>query len=91
MKTGFEWDKNKRDATFADRGLDFEDTIAGFDGRPLLTIVSDRNGEERFVSVVKLAPGLVSIIWAWRGQSRRIISMRRARGNEEREYRKLYS
>jgi uncharacterized protein len=45
-----EWFEDKRLWTLKERGLDFRDARHLFDGRPLYTYPSPREGEERFVS-----------------------------------------
>lgn len=82
------FDPQKRLHTIADRGLDFIDAIALFDGRPILTAPSNRNDEHRFKSIAKGQDGkLYSVIWTWRQNDLWIISFRRAHNDEAREYR----
>jgi uncharacterized DUF497 family protein len=45
------FDPEKRSRTIEDRGLDFIDAVALFDGRPMLTVPSDRNDEARYKSI----------------------------------------
>ncbi len=86
----FEWDEAKRLATLAARKLDFRDAVAAFDGRLVMEGAAWRDGEERFATVVLLDGKFHTVIWTWRGASRRIISFRRARDGEERQYRAVY-
>jgi uncharacterized DUF497 family protein len=86
----FEWTESKRLKTLEERGLDFIDCRSLFDGRPLFTYPSPREGEDRFVSVGLLEQRLIAAVWMDRGTTRRIISMRRARHAEERTYRALF-
>jgi uncharacterized DUF497 family protein len=86
----FEWDENKRLSTLAERGLDFRDARHLFDGRPLYSYPSPREGEDRTVSVGSLAGRMIAVVWTDRDGSCRIISMRRARDGEERKYRSLF-
>jgi len=87
----FEWDDNKRLKNLGRHGLDFADADLVFDGRPVMTFPSRYADEVRFISTAVLDNGkYCSIIWTWRGEKRRIISFRRARDGEEREYRQLY-
>lgn len=84
-----EWDENKRLSTLAERGLDFRDAWRLFDGRPLYSYPSPREGEDRIVSIGLLNDRIVAVVWIDRHGWRRIISMRRARNAEERKYRSL--
>ena len=82
------FDPEKRLRTLEDRGLDFIDAVALFDGRPIITVASDRNDEERFKSIAKGSDGkLYSVIWTWRNADLWIISFRRAHNDEARKYR----
>ena len=47
----FEWDEKKRLQTLQERGLDFRDARHLFDGRPIFSYPSPREGEDRVVSV----------------------------------------
>jgi uncharacterized protein len=86
----FEWDETKRPKNQARRGLDFADASLIFDGRRLITAPSFRNNEERFVSTAEINGYLCSVVWTWRGQNQRIISVRRASDAEERAYHKAH-
>lgn len=86
----FEWDENKRVKTLQERGLDFRDARLIFDGRPVVHIPAFKNDEARFVSVALIGKKFFSVVWTWRGEWRRIISFRRARGGEEKAYRQIH-
>lgn len=72
-----EYDEDKRLRTLEERGLDFLDASKVFDGVWLM-IPDDRfeYGEERFISYGELHGRAVAMVWTWRGDTRRIISMR---------------
>ena len=82
----FEWDENKRSSTLKKHGIDFLDATRIFDGRPVLHAPSDRPGEERRVAIGKLSGQIVSVVYTFRADAIRIITARRARKNEQREY-----
>ena len=86
----FEWSEAKRIAVLEARRLDFIDAEMLFDGRPLYTVPSPRSAEERWLSVGELNGRFVCVVWTWRGEAIRVITMRRARDEEERRYRALY-
>ena len=82
------FDPEKRLQTLRDRQLDFIDAIALFDGRPMLTVQSNRNDEERYKTITIGDDGkFYSVIWTWRDDDRWIISYRRAHNDEARNYR----
>ncbi|TNC44242.1 BrnT family toxin [Rubellimicrobium rubrum] len=83
----FEWDEAKRERTLSERGLDFADARALFDGRPVLHVPARTETEARTLTVGQLGDGkFYTVVWTWRGEVRRIISFRRARDEEERRY-----
>ncbi len=85
----FEWDAEKRPMNLGKHGLDFRDACRLFDGRPLYTYPSPREGEDRFVSVGFIGHRLIAVVWLERDRVIRIISMRRARDGETGAYRAL--
>jgi hypothetical protein len=87
----FEWDEAKRRSNIEKHGIDFQRAQLVFDSRPRLDIESPRLGEDRLLSIAILNGRLVAVIWVWRGDDvHRIISVRRARGAEERQYRQVF-
>ena len=86
----FEWDEIKRQRILAMRGLDFVVAHVLFDGRPPLTAPSPRSTEERWLSIGEVNGVFLATIWTWRDERIRIITMRRARDGEKREYQALY-
>ena len=82
-----EFDSAKREQTLIDRGLDFADAPQIFPGKHF-SLADDRAdyGEQRFISVGKLADRIVVLIWTLRGEVRRIISMRYANEREKTRY-----
>ena len=83
----FEWDEAKREANLTKHRLDFLDAKALFDGRPRITYRSPRGQELRFISVGLVSEAFVTVVWTERGETIRLISFRRARDGEERQYR----
>lgn len=83
---GFEWDLRKNSANFEKHRIDFGDAIEIFYG-PIILRRSDRKSEERWVAIGSVNGKLTAVIFVRRGDVVRIISARRARKNEEREYR----
>ena len=77
------YDPVKRATTLAERGLDFEDAPKLFSGRPK-TVVDDRfdYGEVRWLSYGWIDGVAMAIVRTERGDTRRIISMRRMHDEE---------
>jgi uncharacterized DUF497 family protein len=86
----FEWDENKRAINLTEHSLDLIDATRLFDGRPVFTYPSPRHGEERFVTVGQLTNKFFAVVWTERVEAIRLISFRRARDAEEREYRTIF-
>lgn len=82
------FNRDKRDLTLRERGLDFADAKEVFAGRHA-TLPDDRKdyGEPRFISAGILGDRLVVLVWTPRGAARRIISMRYAHDKEIRRWR----
>lgn len=85
----FEWDEGKRKANLIKHGLDFLDADLIFRGS-LYSYPSERHGEERWVTVGLLEGREVALVWTTPGDAIRIISFRRARREEARQYRQLH-
>jgi uncharacterized DUF497 family protein len=58
-----------------------------FDGATL-TVEDDRKdyGEQRYITVGRLGGRMVVLVWTPRGEVRRIISLRKANGKEQKAY-----
>jgi uncharacterized DUF497 family protein len=78
-----EFDQEKRERVLSERGLDFARAIDVFAG-PTATVADIREdyGEPRFITMGALDGRLVVMVWTPRGESRRIISMRKANERE---------
>ncbi|MDZ7698544.1 MAG: BrnT family toxin [Deltaproteobacteria bacterium] len=83
----FEWDETKRKSNIKKHGFDFIDAPKIFAGYTL-TIGDDRYdyGEERFVTFGILEGRAVSVVHTESEDLIRIISIRKATRNEEKEY-----
>ena len=81
----YEWDEAKRLETLETRGIDFAE-IYGFDWNTADTQRSDRNNETRWTSLGMIGNRLYHVVWTWRGENRRIISLRKANRRESRDY-----
>ena len=78
------YDPAKRDKTLAERGLDFEDALAVFDGTTIE--VEDKRkdyGEPRFICYGLLEGRMVVIGYTPRGAVRHVFSMRKANDREQ--------
>jgi uncharacterized DUF497 family protein len=81
------WDDCKNRANRERHGLAFEDARVVFGG-PTVTFVDDRRdyGETRYVTMGLLAGRTVVLVHAPRGDTTRIISMRKANEREKAVY-----
>lgn len=81
------FDPSKRERTLAERGLDFAQAAAVFDGDHL-TFEDDRQdyGERRLITIGRLTDQMVVLVWTPRGEARHVISMRKANDREQRRY-----
>ncbi|HYE28630.1 MAG TPA: BrnT family toxin [Allosphingosinicella sp.] len=86
MKISF--DPAKRAVNLVKHGLDLADAGEVLDG-PCIDLLDDlrEHGEERWVSTGLLRGAIVVCVWAERGEDEaRIISLRKASTNEQRDY-----
>jgi len=81
----FDWHPNKRDQTFRERHIAFEDARIAFQG-PITVLRSDRKGEMRYVVFGFLQDVEVAFVCTFRGNVCWIISARRARRDERKKY-----
>ena len=81
----FEWDEQKNLRNLTKHTIGFDDASEIFYGQIFLRL-SDRNNEERWVAIGSLENRLITVVFTRRADVVRIISARRARKNEEREY-----
>ena len=81
----FEWDENKRSSVVARHGIDFEDAIQIFDG-PVWETLSPRPGEQRWLAIGVVNGIEIAVVYTVRNGCRRIITARRARAYERRDY-----
>lgn len=85
------WDENKRLKVLAERGIDFVDAAIALIDQPHARFRSNRKDEEYYVGLVKIDGKIWAVIHLWRDESLRIVTVRRARRNEERTYRELHN
>ncbi len=87
----FEWDETKNATNVAKHGISFQAASRVF-GRPRLRFEDNRRdyGERRFRVIAVLEGEEIAVIYTERGETLRIISARRARRDERREYRQVF-
>ena len=81
----FDWNPNKRDKTFKERGIDFDDARHVFAG-PYVVRRSDRKDETRYMVFGFLGDVEVVYVCTFRDALCWIISARRARRDERKKY-----
>ena len=81
------YDPRKREWTLQHREVDFVDAEKVFAG-PTFDQVDDRRdyGEVRIVTVGRLDGRMVIVVWTQRGDTRHVISMRKANDREKARY-----
>ena len=81
----FEWDENKRRSVLERHGIDFEDAVQIFDG-PVWETLSPRMDEARWLAVGVVDGIEIAVVYTIRNGRRRIITARRVRTDERRDY-----
>lgn len=87
--TEFDWDPHKRKRTIDERGLDFADGARAL-LEPHLEFSSDRHGERRTLAICRHTARMIVVVYTLRDDLCRIISVRPARKNEQREFRQIF-
>ena len=83
----YEWDPRKSASNSRKHGVEFTDAVTVFSDDRAITIQDEHPEEERFVTVGQDASGrLLVVVYAWRGESIRVISARKATPRERRAY-----
>ncbi|MBF0268284.1 MAG: BrnT family toxin [Alphaproteobacteria bacterium] len=86
----FEWDENKREANLAKHGIDFVLAAHVFENE-FLNLPSAHASEKRWLAVGNVGGKMLTVVYTIRDEALRIISARRARDNEIRAYRQIYT
>lgn len=81
----FEWDSAKSTENKRKHGLSFEEAIVMWDGTrvDVEDLAHSEDGEQRSATMGWVGTKLYVAIWTKRGRKIRLISIRRARGDEE--------
>jgi uncharacterized DUF497 family protein len=87
----FEWDENKKNQNFAKHGVDFSIANEFFNGKIFRKIDNRKNySEERLIAFGEVSGRILTVVYTIRNRNTyRIISIRRARKDEQRTYRTL--
>jgi len=87
----YEWDENKRLANLARHGVDFNDAV-DFQWDTAIETLDDRfdYGEERWVALGFISNILHIMVYTFRAQTIRIISLRKANRRERKYYEKKF-
>jgi len=84
----FEWDDTKERSNEQKHGISFTDAADVFDDPYHIEedVTRPEHGERRFKAIGTVGAYVVAVIYTDRGDRRRIISARRAKRNERRQY-----
>jgi len=84
----FEWDQDKSDACYSQRGFDFAYVLQAFlDPDRVIRQDTRRDyGEDRYQLIGLIGTRLFFVVYTSRGATIRIISARKANNREAREY-----
>ena len=87
----FEWDEEKRASNIIKHGFDFIDVWQLFDREYIQEIARvGEGGEERLLATGFVLSFPATVIYTMRDDAMRIISLRKARTNEQRRYQAIY-
>jgi uncharacterized DUF497 family protein len=86
MSHDAEWDEEKNRRNQQEKGVAFEDCLEIFNDPNGVIEEQERNGEIRFKLTGKTQEDLFTVVFTWRGKTRRIISAWPASRQERRAY-----
>ena len=87
----FEWHEGKRLSNIEKHSLDFLDADIVFSGPRIEGDAKTVDGEQRRVTTGKIEDVYVTAIFTMRGNTIRMISLRRARHGEKKRHQELHS
>jgi hypothetical protein len=81
---GFEWDPRKEEDNLRKHHFDFTTATLIWAG-PVLEKIDDRReyGETRIIATGDVGGRIIVVVYTWRGETRRIISVRKANSREK--------
>ena len=83
----YQLDKNKATSNLKKHGIEFADAVSVFSDELAITIPENRFDEERFVTIGMDAFGrILVIVFTWRSEDIRLISVRLAERRERKQY-----
>ncbi len=87
----FEWDKNKNKSNQEKHGIDFNDAKDVFNDQNRKTSPDLRNdyGEDRWITIGKIADTIIVVVYTIRNTAYRIISVRYAKKKERETYKNI--
>ena len=89
----FEWDETKNLRNIENHGIDFVRAKEIWGGEVLeIPSTQSEHGEERVLSIGVIGPEewIITVVFVWRGDKRRLISARRARNYERKIYQETF-
>lgn len=87
MADDVEWDALKAASNLNKHGVDFADAATVLHDEQAITLRDDTADEERYVTIGMDALGRVLVVvYAWRDNRPRLISARRAKSRERKQY-----
>ena len=81
----YEWDERKRRENADKHDIDFT-AIYDFVWDTAVQRLNTAHGEERWVATGYIGDRLHIVVYTWRGDQRRIISLRKTNPREDRDY-----
>lgn len=83
----YDWDPKKAVSNLRKHGVDFADAATVFEDDAALTVEDQSPDEIRYITIgIDALARLLVVVYAWRGDAIRIISVRRATPQERRQY-----
>ena len=88
----YQWDRNKAQTNFRKHGIRFADAVSIFQDDNAITVEDTNHGnEERYITIGCDAFGqILVVVYTWRSNIIRLISVQKATPRERRQYEEHY-
>ena len=82
----FDWDEAKSELNEAKHGISFDDAIGLWGDVNMVAVRASRNGEPRWVALARMGGRVWAAVYTVRGDTIRLISVRKATAKEAASY-----
>jgi uncharacterized DUF497 family protein len=86
-----EWDPAKARANLRKHGVRFADAVTALEDANAISVRDEREDEERWITIgMDSLARILVVVYTWRGEQIRLVSVRQATRRESRQYEEGY-